>query len=79
MLLLLLTLALILPLFAAMALAAQALLDLLKRDATPFLAPVHVSSPSGEDHSMSAGVWQVHCLAATYCASSSGSEGCAWL
>ena len=78
MLLLLLTLALTLPLLAAMALAAQALLDLFKRDATPFLAPVLVSS-GGENQYMPVGLWQVSCLAATYRASSSGSEGCAWL
>jgi hypothetical protein len=79
MILLLLTLALILPLLAAMALAALALLDLFKRDATPFLAPALVSFPGGENQCMPAGVWQVYFLAATYRASSSGSEGCAWL
>jgi len=78
-LLLLVTLALTLSLLVAMALAALALLDLLKRDATPFLAPVLVSFPGGENHSMPAGVWQVSCLAAAYHASSSDSEGCAWL
>ena len=78
-LLLLVILALILPLLAAMALAALALLDLIKRDATPFLAPALVSYPSGENSYMPAGVWQVYRLAATYRASSSGSEGCAWL
>lgn len=52
MLLLLLTLALILPLLAAMVL---------------------VSSPSGENRYMPAGVWQVYRLTATYRASSSGS------
>jgi len=75
MLLFLITVVLTLPLLAAMALAALALLDLLKRDATPFLAPVLVSSPSGENRYLSAGLWQVHCLAAAYRASSSGSEG----
>ncbi len=79
MLLLLLTLALILPLLAALALAALALLDLLKRDATSFLAPVLVSFPDGQNRYMPTGVWQVYCLAATYRASSSDSEGCAWL
>jgi hypothetical protein len=79
MVLLLLTLALTLPLLVAMALAVQALLDLLKRDATPFLAPVLVSFPSGENRYIPAGLWQVSCLAATYRASSSGSEGCVWL
>jgi hypothetical protein len=79
MLLLLLTLALILPLLAAMALAALALLDLFKRDATPFLAPALVSFPDEENQYMAAGVWQVYCLAATYRASSSSSEECAWL
>lgn len=78
MLLLLLTLALTLPLLVAMALAALALLDLFKRDATPFLAPVLVSFPGGENQYMPAGVWQVYRMAATYRASSSGSEGCAW-
>src|SRR5947209_9676217 len=78
MLLLLLTLALTLPLLAAMALAALALLDLLKRDATPFLAPVLVSFPGRQNRYMPAGVWQVYCLAATYRAPLSGSEGCAW-
>ena len=75
MLLLLLTVMLTLPLLAAMALAAQALLDLIKRDATPFLALVLVSSPSGENRYMSAGVWQVYCLAAMYHTSSYSSEG----
>ena len=78
MLLFLITVALTLPLLAAMALAALALLDLLKRDTTPFLAPVLFSSPSGEDHSMPAGVWQVSCLGEAYRASSSDSEECAW-
>lgn len=78
-LLLLLTLALTVPLLVIMALAAQALLDLIKRDATPFLAPVLVSFPNGENRSMPAGAWQVSCLAATYRSSSPGSEGCAWL
>ena len=78
MLLLLITVVLTLPLLAAMALAALALLDLQKRDITPFLAPVLVSS-GGENRYMPAGLWQVYCLAATYRASSSGSEGCAWL
>ena len=79
MLLLLLTLALTLPLLAAMALAALALLDLIKRDATPFLAPVLVSFPGGKNQYMPFGAWQVYSLAATHRASSSGSEGCAWL
>ena len=74
MLLFLITVALTLPLFVAMALAAQALLDLQKRDTTPFLAPVLVSS-GGENQYMPAGLWQVSCLAATYHGSSSGSEG----
>lgn len=78
MLLLLLTLALILPLLAAMALAALVLLDLFKRDATPFLAPALVSFPDGQNQYMPAGVWQVYRLAATYRISSSDSEGCAW-
>lgn len=79
MLLLLITLALTLPLFAGMTLAALALLDLLKRDATPFLTPTLVSSPGRENQYVHAGLWHVHCLAATYRASSSSSEGCAWL
>ncbi len=74
MLLLLLTLALTLPLLAAMGLAAQALLDLQKRDTTPFLAPVLVSSGQ-ENQYMPAGLWQVYCLAATYHGSLSSSEG----
>jgi hypothetical protein len=74
MLLLLLTFALTLPLFAAMVLAAQALLNLQKRDATPFLALVLVSS-DGENQYMPAGLWHVYCLAATYHGSSYGSEG----
>src|SRR5437899_623760 len=74
MLLLLLTVALTLPLLAAMALAALALLDLLKQDATPFLAPVLVSS-GGENQYMPVSLWQVYCLTATYRASSSSSEG----
>ena len=79
MLLLLIIVALTLPLLVAMALAAQSLLDLLKRDATAFLTPVLVSSPSGENRYIPAGLRQVYCLAATYHASSSGSEGRAWL
>ena len=74
MLLFLITVALTLPLLAAMALAALALLDLLKRDATPFLVPVLVSS-GGENQYMPVGLWQVHCLTATHRASSSSSEG----
>ena len=74
MLLLLLTVALNLPFFAAMVLSARALLDLKKRDTTPFLAPTLV--PSGrENQYMPAGLWHVHCLAATYHGSSYGSEG----
>jgi hypothetical protein len=75
MLLLLITLALTLPLCVGMAFAVLALLDLLNRDATPFLAPVLVSSPGGENQYMPAGLWHVHCLAATYHDSSYGSEG----
>src|SRR6266567_4313062 len=75
MLLFLITVALTLPLFTAMGLAALALLDLQKRDITPFLAPVLVSSPGGENQYMPAGLWHVHCLAATYHDSSSSSEG----
>ena len=74
MLLLLITVELTLPLFAAMGLAAQALLDLQKRDTTPFLVPVLVSC-GGKNRYMPAGLWHVHCLAATYRASSYGSEG----
>ncbi len=74
MLLLLLTVALNLLLFAAMVLAARALLDLQKRDTTPFLAPVLVLS-GVENQYMPAGLWHVHCLAATYHGSSCGSEG----
>ena len=73
MLLFLITVALTLPLFVAMALAALALLDLLKQDATPFLAPVLVSS-GRENQYMLAGLWHVYCLAATNHGSSSGSE-----
>ena len=75
MLLLFLIVALTLPLFAAMVLAALALLDLQKRDATPFLAPVLVSSPGGKNWYMPAGLRHVHCLAATYHGSLCGSEG----
>ena len=74
MLLLLLTVALTLPLFAAMGLAVRALLDLQKRDTTPFLAPVLVSS-GAEKRYMPTGLWHVHCLAETYHGSSCGSEG----
>ncbi len=74
MLLLLITVALTLPLFAAMVLAALALLDPQKRDTTPFLAPVLVSC-GGKSQYMPAGLWHVHCLAATYRASSYSSEG----
>jgi hypothetical protein len=77
MLLLLITVALTLPLFVAMVLAAQALLDL-QRDITSFLAPVLVSCGE-ENQYMPAGLCHVSCLAATYRASSSSSEGCAWL
>src|SRR5258708_6886540 len=74
MLLLLIPIVLTPPLFAAMVLAALALLDLQKRDATPFLAPAFVSS-GGKTRYMPAGLWHVHCLAATYHDSSSSSEG----
>jgi hypothetical protein len=74
MLLFLITIALILPLFAAIVLSALALLHLQKRDATPFLAPVLVSC-DGENHYMPAGLWHVHRLAATYHNPYSGSEG----
>ena len=74
MLLLLLTVVLTLPLFAAMVLAGLTLLDLQKRDATPFLAPTLVSS-GGKNQYMLAGLWHVHCLAATYHDPSSSSEG----
>jgi hypothetical protein len=75
MLLFLITVALTLSLFAAMVLAALALLDLQKRDTTPFLTPVLVSSPGGENQYMPVGLWHVHRLAATYHGSSSSSEG----
>ncbi len=78
MLLLLIPVVLTLPLFAVMALAGLALLDLQKRDATPFLAPALISS-GGKNQYMPAGLWHVHCLAATYHDSSSSSEECAWL
>jgi hypothetical protein len=74
MLLLLLTVVLTPPLFAAMVLAGLALLDLQKRDATPFLAPALVSS-GGKNRHMPAGLWHVYCLAATYHDSSCSSEG----
>ena len=74
MLLLLITFALTLPLFVAMALAALALLDLLKRDATPFLAPVLVSF-GGENQYLPAVLWQLYCLAAMYHDPSSCNEG----
>lgn len=74
MLLLLFTLVLTLPLLAAMALAAQSLLDLQKRDATTFLAPSLVSSGEKNQY-MPAGLWQIYCLAATSRSSSSSSEG----
>ena len=73
MLLFLITVALTLPLFAVMGLAALALLDLQKRDATQFLAPVLVSC-DGENQSMPVGLWHVHRLAATYQNPSSSSE-----
>ena len=79
MLLLLIPVALTLPLLAALALAAQALLDLFKRDATPFLGPILVSFLSGKNQYMPAGLWHVQCLAATYHDSMSSSEECAWL
>ena len=74
MLLLLLTVALNLPIFAAMALVAGALIDLQKRDTTPFLTPTLVSSPGGENRYVPAGLWHVHCLAATYHDSTYGNE-----
>ncbi len=75
MVLLLLTVALNLPFFAAMVLTAQALLDLEKRDTTAFLTPTLVSSPGGENQYMPTSLWHVHCLAATYRATSYGNEG----
>jgi hypothetical protein len=75
MLLLLLTVALTLPLFAAMGLAALALLYLQKRDTTSFLAQVLVSSLGGVNQYMPAGLWHISCLAATCSDSSSSSEG----
>ena len=60
-------------------LRAQQTLLVPKTHDAPFLAPTLVSSPYGENRYMPAGVWQVYCLAATYRASSSGNEGCAWL
>jgi hypothetical protein len=61
-------------LVAAIVLAGLALLDLQKRDATSFLAPALVTS-GGKNQFMPAGLWHVHCLAATYHDSSSSSEG----
>jgi hypothetical protein len=72
-LLLLLTVALNLPLLAAMALVARSLLDLQKRESAPFLAPVLVSTGE-ENRYMPAGLWHVHRLASTYRASSSSNE-----
>jgi hypothetical protein len=72
-LLLLLIIALILALIAAMVLTARALLDLQQRDITPFLAPTLASSDR-ENQYLPAGLWHVHCLAATYHDSSDGSE-----
>lgn len=72
-LLLLLTVTLNLPLLTAMALAARALLDLQKRETTPFLAPVLVFSGE-ENQFMPAGLWHVHRLASTYRLSSSSNE-----
>jgi hypothetical protein len=72
-LLLLITIAFILSLIAAMVITARALLDLLKRDTTPFLAPTLVSS-GRENQSMPAGLWHISCLAATYHGSSDGGE-----
>ena len=74
MLLLLLTVALTLPLFVAMGLAALALLDLQKRDTTSFLTPV-LASCGGKSQYMPVGLWHVHCLAAMYRGSSYGNEG----
>jgi len=64
MLLLLITVALTLPLFTAMGLAALALLDPQKRDTTPFLTPA-LASCGGKSQYMPVGLWHVHCLAAT--------------
>ena len=74
MLLLLITVALTLPLFTAMGLAALALLDPQKRDTTPFLTPA-LASCGGKSQYMPVGLWHVHCLAATYRGSSYSSEG----
>jgi hypothetical protein len=74
MLLLLLTVAPNLPLFAAMVLAAGALIGLQKRDTTPYLRPTLISS-GGENLDVPAGLLHVHCLAAMYRALSFSSEG----
>jgi hypothetical protein len=78
MLLLLLTIALNLPLLAAMALAARALLDLQKRKPTAFLEQAPVSSGS-ENRYIPTGLWHVQRLASTYCAPLSDNERWAWL
>ncbi len=72
-LLLLFIIALILSLMAAMAITARALLDLQKRDTTPFLAPTLVSSGRENQYRL-AGLWHISCLAATYHGSSDGGE-----
>jgi len=68
--LLAITLACILPLVVAMYFAALALLDSLKRDTTPFLAPAFAMPrgkiPDCQHASVPFGVWQVACLASTY-------------
>ena len=68
--LLVITLAFILPLVGAMYYAALALVDSFKRDTTPFLAPVYATyyRPAGLDWPHAAipfGIWQVACLAST--------------
>ncbi len=73
MLLLLLTVSLNLPFFAAMVLTAGELIDLLKRDTAPLLTPTLVSS-GRENQYVPAGLWHVHCLAATYHDSTYGNE-----
>ncbi len=72
-LLLLLLMVLILALIAAMVITVRALLDLQKRDTTPFLAPTLVSA-GRENQYLLTGLWHISCLAATYHGSSDGGE-----
>jgi hypothetical protein len=74
---LLITFAFIPPLLVALVFPAIALVDLLKRDNTPFLAPAYAQPRRGNQRSyVPAGLVHVYSLAATY--HSSSREERAW-